>query len=84
MRCEQVKGASLVVFEIFERTLGPRAQRLSGKAPMQTDVLETKKSAAIGVAKRNVSSAAAVHSGDRMFSVGVLEFLEAATRLGLR
>lgn len=47
MRCEQENGeGSAVLLEMLERTLTPRVHcEKKGRAPMQTDVLETKKSA---------------------------------------
>lgn len=71
MRCEQENGeGSAVLLEMLERTLTPRVHcEKKGRAPMQTDVLETKKSAEAVEVRRVV-----VRRWGRRFEVRIFFF----------
>lgn len=71
MRCEQENGeGSAVLLEMLERTLTPRVHcEKKGRAPMQTDVLETKKSAEAVEVRRVV-----VRRWGRRFEVRIFSF----------
>lgn len=71
MRCEQENGeGSAVLLEMLERTLTPRVHcEKKGRAPMQTDVLETKKSAEAVEVRRVV-----VRRWERRFEVRIFFF----------
>lgn len=72
MRCEQENGeGSAVLLEMLERTLTPRVHcEKKGRAPMQTDVLETKKSAEAVEVRRVV-----VRRWGRRFEVRIFSFV---------
>lgn len=72
MRCEQENGeGSAVLLEMLERTLTPRVHcEKKGRAPMQTDVLETKKSAEAVEVRRVV-----VRRWGRRFEARIFFFL---------
>lgn len=72
MRCEQENGeGSAVLLEMLERTLTPRVHcEKKGRAPMQTDVLETKKSAEAVEVRRVV-----VRRWGKRFEVRIFFFL---------
>lgn len=80
MRCEQENGeGSAVLLEMLERTLTPRVHcEKKGRAPMQTDVLETKKSAEAVEVRRVV-----VRRWGRRFEVRIFFFLSSFLLFGV-